>query len=159
MIFFLSDCIAAGMFRFTEPDAVALLTRLTGRFSVKDPKENFAELIWTARDVGGPCVEAFGMISENSSPLGQGTPVTSSCFGIDFQMGDAWSCHWLPSYSRRAKKSCHSTLKPAPRKFPNNGCQPPPTSRHAPVSVNDVGRRRVVLMVDSAFMEIPARTE
>ena len=26
-------------------------------------------------------------------------------------------------------------------------------------SVNDVGRRRMGLMVDSAFMEIPARTE
>jgi hypothetical protein len=52
----------------TEPDAVALLTRLTGKFSAKNPKENFTGLTWTALDVGGPCVEAFGMISENSSP-------------------------------------------------------------------------------------------
>jgi hypothetical protein len=37
---------------------------------------NFAGLTRTARDVGGPCVEAFGMISENSSPLGQGRLVT-----------------------------------------------------------------------------------
>jgi hypothetical protein len=38
-------------------------------FSVKEPKENVAGLTWTALDVGGPCVEAFGMTSENSSPL------------------------------------------------------------------------------------------
>jgi hypothetical protein len=30
----------------------------------------------TALDVGGPCVEAFGMISENSSPERQGRLVT-----------------------------------------------------------------------------------
>jgi hypothetical protein len=60
----------------TEPDAVAFLTRLAGRFSVKEPMKNFAGLTWTALDVGGPCVEAFGMISENSSPHGQGRLVT-----------------------------------------------------------------------------------
>ena len=61
---------------FTELDAVAFLTRLAGMFSVKDPKENAPGLTWTALDVGGPCVETFGMISEHSSPLGQGRSVT-----------------------------------------------------------------------------------
>ena len=61
---------------FTELDAVAFLTRLAGVFSVKDPKENAPGLTWTALDVGGPCVETFGMISEHSSPLGQGRSVT-----------------------------------------------------------------------------------
>jgi hypothetical protein len=37
----------------TEPDAVAFLTRLAGKFSVKDPKENFVGLTRTALDVGG----------------------------------------------------------------------------------------------------------
>jgi hypothetical protein len=62
--------------KFIEPDAVAFLTRLAGKTLVKDPKKVFAGLTWTARDVGGPCVEAFGMISENSSPHGQGRLVT-----------------------------------------------------------------------------------
>ena len=61
---------------FTELDAVAFLTRLAGMFSVKDPKENAPALTWTALDVGGPCVETFGMISEHSSPSGQGRSVT-----------------------------------------------------------------------------------
>ena len=60
----------------TEPDAVAFLTRLAGRFSVKDPNENFTGLTWTGLDVGGPCLETFGMISEHSSPLRQGRLVT-----------------------------------------------------------------------------------
>ena len=68
--------------------AVAFPTRLAGRFSVKDPKKNLAGLTRTARDVGGPSVEAFGMISEHSSPLGQGRLGMRSCFGINFQMGD-----------------------------------------------------------------------
>ena len=57
---------------FTELDPVAFLTRLAGMFLVKDPKENAPGLTWTAPDVGGPCVEALGMINEHSSPLGQG---------------------------------------------------------------------------------------
>ena len=52
--------------------AAALLTRLAGRLAVKDPQQDFPGLTWTALDVGGPCVGAFGMISENSSPLRQG---------------------------------------------------------------------------------------
>jgi hypothetical protein len=51
---------------------VAFLTRLAGKFLVIEPKENLAGLTWTARDVGGSCVEAFGIINENSSPQGQG---------------------------------------------------------------------------------------
>jgi hypothetical protein len=51
--------------------------------------------------------------------------------------------------SRFAKKSCHSTLKPAPRKFPNKGCQPLPTSRHAPASVKGAGRGRVGLETEA----------
>jgi hypothetical protein len=46
---------------FHRAGAVAPLTRLAGRFSVKNPMENLAGLTWTARDVGGPGVEAFGM--------------------------------------------------------------------------------------------------
>jgi hypothetical protein len=60
----------------TELDAVAFLIQLAGKFSVKEPKENFTGLTWTAGDVGGPRVEAPGMISENSSSHEQGTPVT-----------------------------------------------------------------------------------
>ena len=33
-------------------------------------------LTWTGLDVGGPCLEAFGMISENSFPLWQSRSVT-----------------------------------------------------------------------------------
>ena len=58
--------------RLTEPDAVAFPTRLAGKTLVKDPKKVFAGLTWTGLDVGGPCLEALGMISEHSSPLGQG---------------------------------------------------------------------------------------
>ena len=47
--------------------AVASLTRLAGKFAVKDPQQNFAGLTWTASDVGGLHVETFGMISESSS--------------------------------------------------------------------------------------------
>ena len=64
---------------YTDTDitvAVASLTRLTGKFAVKDPKKDFAGLTWTGLDVGGPCLETFGMISESSSPFGQGRPVT-----------------------------------------------------------------------------------
>jgi hypothetical protein len=53
----------------TEPDAVALLTRLAGTVLVKEPQRIFPGLTWTGLDVGGPCLGAFGMISENSSPL------------------------------------------------------------------------------------------
>lgn len=50
----------------TEPDAVAFLTRLAGKFSVKEPMENFAGLTRTAWDAGGRCVEAFEMIMKTS---------------------------------------------------------------------------------------------
>ena len=66
---------ASGMKKL-RADAVAPLTRLAGRFWVKDPKQNVPGLTWTGLDVGGPCLEAFGMISENSSPSGQGRSVT-----------------------------------------------------------------------------------
>jgi hypothetical protein len=59
-----------------KAEAVAFLTRFAEKFSVKEPKENFSVLTWTALDVGGQCVEAFGMTSEYSSPLGQGRLVT-----------------------------------------------------------------------------------
>ena len=72
----LLGCIIDEILCLTEPDAVALLTRLAGKTLVKNPNKVFAGLTWTARDVGGPCVEAFGMISEHSSPHGQGRLVT-----------------------------------------------------------------------------------
>jgi hypothetical protein len=72
----LASPAAAAKLDTTEPDAVALLTRLTGKILVKEPQRIFPALTWTALDVGGPCVEAFGMISENSSPLWQGRSVT-----------------------------------------------------------------------------------
>ena len=56
--------------------AVASLTRLTGRTWVKNPMQAFAGLTWTGPDVGGPCLETFGMISESSFPFGQGRLVT-----------------------------------------------------------------------------------
>ena len=43
-----------------ESDAVAPLTRLAGKFTVKKSAMNFPRLTWTALDVGGPCVGAFG---------------------------------------------------------------------------------------------------
>ena len=49
---------------FIEPDKVAPLTRLAGSFTVKKPAMEFPRLTWTALDVGGPCVEAFGRIQE-----------------------------------------------------------------------------------------------
>jgi hypothetical protein len=66
---FLPDGIVVGMFYFTKLDAVAFLTRLAGNLPVKNPNGKFPRLTWTALDVGGPCVETLGMISENSSPL------------------------------------------------------------------------------------------
>jgi len=45
-----------------EPNAVALLTRLAGKPAVIGAEH--PGLTWTALDVGGPCIEAFGMISE-----------------------------------------------------------------------------------------------
>ena len=59
-----------------EPDVVAVLTRFAGDFMVKEPAMKFPRLTWTARDVGGPGVEPFGMISEHSSPERQGRLVT-----------------------------------------------------------------------------------
>jgi hypothetical protein len=68
---------------FPEPDAVALLTRLAGKFSVKDPKGKFHGVdldppslkLWRGNQHWPQCllaktfgVETFGMISENSSP-------------------------------------------------------------------------------------------
>src|SRR5207249_3355796 len=47
---------------------VAPLTRFAGKFSVKDPKENFPGLTWTGLDVGGPCLGAFAMNIRDGAP-------------------------------------------------------------------------------------------
>jgi hypothetical protein len=73
-------------------------------FLVKDPEENITGLTWTALDVGGPCVETFGIICDHGSRSeflnlghpscgGLGKPTRS---GVDFQIGGlclAIGCH------------------------------------------------------------------
>ena len=51
------------IFIVTAPDVVAFLTRLAGSF--RSHHQGFPRLTGTALDVGGPCLEAFGMISES----------------------------------------------------------------------------------------------
>jgi len=64
-----------------EPEAVAPLTRLAGDFTVKKPAMKSPWLTWTALDVGGPCVEAFGMNIGDGAPALAARPRTPrSCF-------------------------------------------------------------------------------
>ena len=51
----------------TESDVVALLTRFAANRLVAAPE--LLRLTRTALDVGGPCVEAFGMITESCSAV------------------------------------------------------------------------------------------
>jgi hypothetical protein len=53
--------------KINRAGAVAFLTRLAGKTLVKDPNKVSPGLTWTALDVGGPCVETFGMISDHGS--------------------------------------------------------------------------------------------
>jgi len=87
----------AGINLFTEPDAVASLTRLAGKILVKDPKRIFPRLTWTALDVGGPRVETFGMnICKDAPAIAQGRELQEAAPVLTFQIGGsclAIGCH------------------------------------------------------------------
>ena len=60
---------------------------------MKDPKRIFPRLTWTALDVGGPCVETFGMnICEDAPAIAQGRELQEAalapifCFFMPFGM-------------------------------------------------------------------------
>jgi hypothetical protein len=52
--------------KFTEPDAVALPTRLSGGQTMNHWFDGLPEIYEDVPDVGGPGIGAFGMIIENT---------------------------------------------------------------------------------------------